>query len=806
MTSDSFARLLDRHSVRRLKERFRPYEAAEPVASLFRARQLQAVLRLTPLTMVANALNVGLILLTFHAGGHALFLLFWSLAIAGVVVLGVRAWLRLRSRPTWLSASPRALRRATHHAALLGALWAALPLALFPDSDGPGQLLIATITTGMMCAGGFALATTPAAGTAYVLIVGLGAALSLFLADFPLALPVGALLLIYMMIVVASVWSTARLFGARLMAEAEAARQNELIGLLLRDFEENASDLLWEIDAQGRLCHVTPRLAALFAIPIDQLATLPVFELLERKLPADDEFAAEHLSALRLHAAGRVPFRDQMLAVVQGRRTHWWSLSAKPLVDANGRHAGWRGVASDVTEAQQANRQLNWMAHFDALTGLANRHQFRSQLEQLLTPAFGEMVPFAVLGMDLDHFKIVNDTHGHAAGDALLQEVARRLQACTRRSDTVARLGGDEFAVILRDVSSRAEADLLTRRLLDGVQLPCEVQGAHVVARISIGVAMAPKDGTAIDVLLNNADLALYAAKSAGRGDFRFFAPQMAAVTRRRLAVEQALRGALQRQELSLHFQPQVSLGDWRVKGFEALLRWTHPELGAVPPGEFVPVAEECGLIGEIGAWVVKQACLEAMQWPAGLTVAVNVSPVQAMSHELCRSVEAALQASGLPAVALELEITESVFLNETQATMQVLHALQALGLRIALDDFGTGYSSLAYLRRFPFDTLKIDRSFVLELLSRRDARAIVKTIVSLARTLDMKIVAEGVEDAAQAEMLQRYDCDSVQGYWLARPMTPPQVLEFLALWPAQLERPVAGGDATAAMPLEAGG
>ncbi len=791
--------------LRHLAQLLKPYEATEPVAGTFRARQLQAVLRLTPLTMLANLLNVSLVAATFWSSDHRLFLLLWAGGIGLIVLLGLRGWLRWRDRPPRLTASRGAMRRAIHHAAVLGAVWATLPIALMPGSTGPQQLMVATITTGMMCAGGFALATTPMAGTVFVLLLGSGGTLSLLLADFPLAVPVGSLLLIYMLIVIASVWSTARLFGARLMAEAEGRRQAEVIGLLLRDFEENASDLLWEIDAQGLFCHVTARLAELFGKTAEQLATAPVVELLRQRLPADDEIAAAHLNTLSLHVAARLPFRDQMLAMASGRQTRWWSLSAKPLVDAQGAHAGWRGVASDVTSAQKANLQLSWMAHFDALTGLANRHQFRSQLAQLLAPEFSDMRPFAVLGLDLDHFKIVNDTLGHAAGDALLQEVSRRLQECTRRSDTVARLVGDEFAVILRDVSSKDEVELLTRRLIEGLRTPCEVQGSHVAIRTSIGVAMAPKDGTEIDALLNHADLALYAAKAAGRGDFCFFVPQMAAVTRRRLAVEQALRDALARGELSLAFQPQISLADWRVIGFEALLRWHNPELGMVPPAEFIAVAEDGGLIAEIGAWVLREACTQAATWPQGLGVSVNVSPVQAMSDALCGVVEAALAQSGLPAARLELEITESIFLNETQATMRVLQTLHALGLQIALDDFGTGYSSLAYLRRFPFDTLKIDRSFVMELMSRRDARAIVKTIVSLARTLNMQIVAEGVEDAEQMDVLHRYGCDAMQGYLAARPMPAAQVADFLRAWPpAGLRRP-SDLEPTAAMPFDPG-
>ncbi len=786
---------------RRVEPWFQAYRAEEPVAAMFRARQLHAVLRLTPLTMGANVLNAVLVASAFWATASQPFLVAWTLAVALLAAIGLRAWWRTHRRGPWQKASAHAMQRVTRNATLLALLWAMVPLVLFPGADGPQQLLVAIVASGMMCAGGFALSTAPRAGTAYVLILGAGSGIALLRADFPLSGAVGGLLLAYGLVLVAGVWANARLFGARLMAEAEAERQNEVIGLLLRDFEEHSSDVLWEIDRRGHLCHVSPRLVRLFGMSVEALCGRPITEWLKEMTP-DDEAGSAALARLNEHLASATPFRDLALPSVRNGRTRWWSLTAKPLFDAEGHNTGWRGVSTDITDAHRANRQLTWLAHYDPLTGLANRHHFRNQLAELLLPPDGSAPAFAVLCLDLDHFKTINDTLGHAVGDGLLQEVAQRLQSRTRRSDTVARLGGDEFAVILRGVASAEEAELLTHRLLDGLQAPCEVQGAHIAVRTSIGVAMAPRDGTEIDTLLSNADLALYAAKSAGRGEFRFFAPQMAALTRRRLIIEQALRQALARSELSLDYQPVLQLADGKVVGFEALLRWHHAELGDVAPAEFVPVAEEAGLITEIGRWVLHHACVAARAWPEALTVAVNVSPVQAMSPDLCGAALQALEDTGLAPGRLELEITESIFLNETGATMQVLRALRESGVRIALDDFGTGYSSLAYLRRFPFDTLKIDRSFVRELLSRRDARAIVKMIVGLARTLNMKVVAEGVEEPAQAAVLLRYGCDAMQGYLAARPMAAAEVPPFLAEWAVRPRLPLPQPLPTAPMPL----
>ena len=789
----------------RLMRALEPYQAEGAVAATFRARQLQAVLGLAPLTMLANALNVLLVGWAFWATGPHLFLAVWGSAVAWAVWRGMRAWRRWRrSAEAWQRASLRALQRATLNATLLAGLWAVVPLVLFAGADGPHQLVLAVISTGMICAGGFALATTPLAGTAWVVVLGSSTGLALVRADFPLAIPLTGLLTVYSLIVIASVWATARLFGARLMSEAEAERQNEVIGLLLRDFEENASDVLWEIDAAGRLCHVSPRIENLFGMPAAELQTKRATHWLRQIVPDDAEALAQ-FKALKAQIARAQAFRDVPLSTSRDGHARWWQVSAKPLLDGEGRRIGWRGVSADVTAAHHANRQLSWLAHFDALTGVANRHQLRARMAELLAlPHDGPDSAFALLCIDLDHFKNVNDTLGHGAGDALLQEVARRLRANTRHSDTVARLGGDEFAVLLYPVTSVADVKLTAARLLDGLAAPCEVQGARVVTRASIGIVLAPEGGHDIDALLSHADVALYAVKLAGRGEYRFFTPEMGESTRRRLLIEQALSEALPRGELSLAFQPQVDLRTWQVTGFEALLRWQHPTLGAVSPAEFIAVAEEAGLIGDIGAWVLGEACRNAANWPDALTVSVNVSPVQAMSQDLRSVVLGALQAAELPASRLELEITESIFLHDAKATLDQLHGLRDAGMRIALDDFGTGYSSLAYLRRFPFDTLKIDRSFVRELLQRPDARAIVKMILDLARSLKMTTVAEGVEEPAQAGLLAHHGCAILQGFLVARPMPAGEVVDWLARWKAKPMLPCPPSLATVPMPLEA--
>jgi len=404
------------------------------------------------------------------------------------------------------------------------------------------------------------------------------------------------------------------------------------------------------------------------------------------------------------------------------------------------------------------------MAHHDALTDLPNRALLRERLDAALAYVRrGDSL--AVHYLDLDHFKSINDTLGHAVGDDLLKAVAERLRGCVRDTDTVARLGGDEFAIVqigLRDIREAAD---MAQRILDLFRSPFEPGGHHVTADASVGVAIAPNDGLDADQLIKNADLALYGAKADGRGTYRFFESEMDVRMKARRSLEIDLRHALHRGEFELHYQPQINLLSNRVCGCEALLRWRHPERGMISPAEFVPVAEETGLIVALGEWVVRQACTDAEKWPQDVKVAVNISPAQLMNQNLLPMVVNALATSNLKADRLEFEITEAVLLQNNERTMAALHQLRDLGARIALDDFGTGYSSLSYLRRFPFDKIKIDRSFIKDLSGEGGSLAIVQAIMNLAFSLNMTTTAEGVETEQQLEIVKALGCTELQGF-----------------------------------------
>jgi len=445
-------------------------------------------------------------------------------------------------------------------------------------------------------------------------------------------------------------------------------------------------------------------------------------------------------------------------------------------------------VCEDVTQHRASEARIAHIVQHDALTDLPNRILFHDRLTRGLGRIERDGGVMAVLCIDLDQFKTVNDTLGHPVGDALLQIVSQRLTGCVREGDTVARLGGDEFAVIQHNLESADDAGRLAQRIVEALSAPCEVLGHQVVTGASIGVALAPADGADAEDLLKKADMALYRTKADGRGAYRYFEPEMDARMKTRRLLELDLRRALSEGEFELYYQPLFDLAQDRISGCEALVRWNHPTRGLVMPGEFIGLAEEIGLIIGMGEWCLKQACAEAAGWPEHMKVAVNLSPVQFRSRNLVQTVVQALASSGLNPNRLELEITESVLLHETAGNMKVLHELRELGVRIAMDDFGTGYSSLSYLRSFPFDKIKIDRSFISDLAGDPDALAIVKAVTSLGAGLNIITTAEGVETSEQMEQLRLEGCTEVQGYLISRPCNVATLREMIG---RPLDQPV---------------
>jgi diguanylate cyclase (GGDEF)-like protein/PAS domain S-box-containing protein len=451
-----------------------------------------------------------------------------------------------------------------------------------------------------------------------------------------------------------------------------------------------------------------------------------------------------------------------------------------PIGDGSGEAEYVLSVVDDVTERKAAEARIAHLAHYDSLTGLPNRTLFREQLEKELS-FVRRGSQLALLYLDLDHFKSINDTLGHPAGDELLKAVAQRLRGCLRESDLIARLGGDEFAIVQTQLQDPKDTEILAQRLREAITgVPYDLNGHQTTTDVSIGIALSPGDGTEMDELVKHADLALYGAKAEGRANYRYFEPEMNAQMKQRRGLEIDLRSALANGEFELHYQPVINLETGAIVGCEALLRWHHPERGMIPPLEFIPVAEETGLINAIGDWVLGQACIEAMNWPDHVSVAINVSPVQFRNPALALTVVNSLAASGLPSRRLELEVTESVLMQNNEATLTALYQIRDLGVRISMDDFGTGYSSLSYLRSFPFDKIKIDRSFIGDLSKGDDAVAIVHAILNLAKSLKMTTTAEGVETADQQRLLQTTGCNEMQGYLFSPPLPANKIAELL--------------------------
>jgi len=753
------------------------YRSGDAESARIRAAHLGAVLRLTPYTMAAHVGSAGLVVSVFWPRVPAA-LWAWLAVLAFTAGLTLLAWQRHRQRrPT--TVSPRVVGRATVHATVLAAIWSAIPLFAFPGASTGQQMTIATLVTGMIGAGGFVLSPLPLASLSYIGVYALAALGALWRQGEPALAGVAALVGLYAPMVSIGSLSAWRKSTALLRSQEASARQEQMLSVLLQDFEHQAGEALWETGSDGHLKHLSPRLAELLGLNDGDIGERRFLAVLEGLGPE---------GALRLRQAmdsGR-PFRALPLSVIRGDQLRHLHIHGKRLEGDDGRPLGWRGVLTDVTDKVDAERRLRHLAHTDSLTGLANRYTLRDQVAAAMEQGRGT----ALLLLDLDHFKAINDSLGHTAGDAVLRAVAMRLRAGLRPNDLVARLGGDEFAILMPQTDDAQDVPRWAQRLVDTLALPIEVESRRLRIGASVGVALCGDGAVGVDELLAQADLAVYAAKEAGGGRYVVYAPALGERSRRRLAIEEGLRVAIEQRRLSLHWQPKVDVAGWRIVGAEALMRWQHPELGRVNPAEFIAIAEQCGLIDELGRWALREACRAAAGPLAGLTVSVNVSPLQLRDGQFLAHVRAALREFPVDPAQLELEITESVFIGDSEAALAQLHALRALGVRVALDDFGTGYSSLAYLRRFPFDTLKIDRAFVSEILLRDDARAIVRMIAALATTLGMRTVCEGVETAAQLGAITDAGCHEVQGYLVSAPRPLDEFVAFRSGWGRERAHP----------------
>jgi diguanylate cyclase (GGDEF)-like protein len=552
--------------------------------------------------------------------------------------------------------------------------------------------------------------------------------------------------------------------------EAELQAQNMRIDAAL----SNMSQGLVMYDAEGRLVVCNHRFISMYHYNADDIRPgMPLIDLIKLRR-VNGTFCGNpdrYVDDLRIRLKAGLA-NTQFNELDDGRTI---SIVRQPMPGG-----GWVATHEDVTERRQAEIKIAHMARHDALTDLPNRVLLRERLSEAL-PHVENGQWLAVLYLDLDQFKNVNDTLGHPAGDELLRVVADRLRGCVHETDTISRVGGDEFCIIQHGIRDAADSERLARRVAEAIRQPCDIHGHMVMIDASIGIAFAPADGTDANELLKNADMALYGAKADGRGVYRFFEPKMDARMKDRRTLELALRTAFENGEFELYYQPVLNLDKNKVCSCEALLRWRHPERGMVPPAEFIPIAEDIGLIVALGEWVIRQACTDAALWPHDIGVAVNLSPTQLSSKGLLPAVLNALAASRLPAHRLELEITEEVLMQNSEMTLRTLHQLRELGIHISMDDFGTGYSSLSYLRSFPFDKIKIDRCFIAGLGENSESDAIVQAVAGLAESLSMTTTAEGVETPEQLDLVRRLGCTDVQGFLYSPPVPARELAKFLA-------------------------
>jgi diguanylate cyclase (GGDEF)-like protein/PAS domain S-box-containing protein len=553
---------------------------------------------------------------------------------------------------------------------------------------------------------------------------------------------------------------------------------------LIEEFESSGKGWFWETTRDGQLSYISGSVAQALGRTTDDLIDRPFTDLISTE-SADGSATSER--TLGFYLSSHVAFQD-LIVRAKTKNEIWWSISGRPVHDEIGRFFGFRGFASDLTQMRQSEVELDRLARQDALTGLANRQALRGALDDALVSAVRRKRRCSMFLLDLDRFKAVNDTLGHPAGDTLLRLVALRLREVIGKAGQVGRLGGDEFEVVLPSTSSKDELAPLAQGIIDSLSRPYTINGTAVSIGASVGIVTSDYDDRTSDDLMRDADLALYAAKAAGKGCYRFFEPEMHEAARQRQLMESDLRVALEKGQLRLAYQPCVDSSSEAVTGFEALIRWDHPDHGPVSPAEFIPLAEEIGLIDEIGEWVLRTACAEAVNWPSHITVAVNLSPIQFKSHALPTIVRMVLGDTGLSAKRLELEITEGVFLNNDEHVHDMIQSLKAIGLKLALDDFGTGYSSLSYLQRVPFDKIKIDRSFVTG-ASDPEGRnaALIRAMVGLASDLKMQTTAEGVETQDELTLVRNLGCSLVQGYIFGKPMTPEEARELAAKGAASL-------------------
>lgn len=735
-----------------------------------RAAQVAELLRMSAVIAVTQMLSaLALVLLLWEAVPR------WQLLgwFAGVTVVMIESRAAARRWHSGPPAPPQAaIRRSMARAVALGLLWA-VPSAFFSGTGTLDQQLAICLVSAAVIAGATLTASAvPPAMLAFVALGSAGLTLMMMKTGSPL---LTMLPLAYGCCLAVGGAVSGRAFLHRKWAEIALAEKHEVVSLLLRESEDHGADWLWQVDAARRLLNVAPAFARAAGRTPEELEGMPIFRLLAGE-KWEEQDQPPQLRELLDRMNARERFIDFELPVTIDEEIRWWRLSAAPREDERGTFTGYHGVGADITEARRSAEKIDRMARFDALTGLSNRSHFHDALRKALSRAFRDRGRCALMLIDLDRFKAVNDTLGHPVGDKLLRMVAQRLLGLTGSGDICARLGGDEFAMIVANANEMQRIDALGDAIIAALGAPFEIDGQIVRIGASVGTALGPRDGRSADMLVRNADLALYRAKEDGRGVHRRFEPNLLARAQQRRAIESALRDAMDEGQLRLTYQPVVSSFDGRIAGFEALLRWTHPELGEVPPDDFIPIAAEANLLSQIGEWVIRAACEEAMRWPEHVRVCVNLAREQIADPQLPAVVLSALAQSGLTPSRLELEVGERSFRDDSDGVSAAIDRLRALSVRVSLDDFGVSASALGHIRQGRFSTVKVDRTLIVAAANRDpDALGLIRAVVALTSTLGMNTTAEGAETQAEQRIARDLGCTHLQGFLSGIPVPPEE-------------------------------
>ncbi len=733
-----------------------------------RGLQYSGLARASGLRTLVHLLAAGVVACMTYGQISIIAIGVWLAALTFVLNNATRADRRMADADYRIISRDEANRH-TLHAVYIALIWV-VPLTISNSLFEPQtRLMLWSVLALLMTASAIALPSVPICTVLFSLIVGGAAAASFVLAG---AYAMAGIALAYCATVIAGALACARNRISTSVAEAGMSEKSEVVSLLLREFEEGEADWLWQIDTSRRVRTISPRFAFALGKDPGEIDGKPFIQMIAGEAWETGQFPSSlHDLAERLKR--RESFSNLLVRVTINRTQRWWELSGTPKLDENGAFDGFRGVGSDVTEQRESSDKIAYLARYDTLTGLPNRMMLNEALGDAMRYAEQWRTRCAFLMIDLDRFKSVNDTLGHLIGDQLLARVSERLKEQVTENELCGRLGGDEFAIVIRDATDLGRVELVARRVIERLSQPYEVDHHTLYVGASVGSAIGPRDGTTVETLMRNADLALYRSKDEGGGVHFSYEPELHAHAEERRKLEFSLRRAIERNEFLLNYQPVVDARNENIVSFEALIRWNSEEHGFVSPAKFIPLAEDTRLVVPIGEWVLREACLHAIQWPSHIKVAVNVSGEQLLDSNFIASVVGALSHSGLPASRLELEVTESIFVRDAVQARSALEQVMALGCSVALDDFGTGYSSLGYIRNLRFSTIKVDRSFVQGAATKNpESLAIIRAVVAMADSLEMSTTAEGVETEAELAMVRQLGCKKIQGYYFGRPMT----------------------------------